>query len=160
MAPRYMLRNLPISDPNVPDKGNVRLILVEPKDRPAKYTRIHKPSALLLHYHYGAMAVKKWGHESNILSDVTYRPNIPRPPKRPLFTMHVRHVAIDKYADTHGAGDAAVDEVGGKSFEDMDEDERMLFFWSNTRAARERREAAAEDFSVRMRHWAETVETR
>jgi hypothetical protein len=43
-------------------------------------TNLPKPSALLLHYRYGAAAVKLWGRHEHLLSSAGHRENIPRPP--------------------------------------------------------------------------------
>jgi hypothetical protein len=36
-----------------------------------------KPEDLLLHYNYGAAAVKQWGRNTSVLNN---RPDVPRPP--------------------------------------------------------------------------------
>jgi hypothetical protein len=64
-----------------------------------KYTRKPKPSELLLHYNYGAAAVKWWGHGTEVLHN-RFQP--PRPsgpvlaPSGPSRGTHNRSIAIHK----------------------------------------------------------------
>jgi hypothetical protein len=57
---------------------------------------VPKPSDLLLHYNYGAAAIKMWGRGIEVLRDHAK----PRPPKRvemgPSRTTHDRQTAIQK----------------------------------------------------------------
>ncbi len=101
--------------------------------------QLAKPADLLLHYNYGAAAVKQWGKNTSIL---TNRPDIPRPPVPISAAMgskrvkHDRNIAIQKQAagtrqGRQGAGGkrkraqraAAVLEVQ----DGWDEDDVMLF---------------------------------
>lgn len=154
-------------------------------------TNLAKPSALLLHYNYGAAAVKRWGHHRQFLS-ASHRRNIPRPrptaqitpgPGRPSTTVNDRAVAIrkrERAADTAGSskrrrgrtrkhtvgheeqgqdgsgmGNVVVEAVDGST--GWDEDDWMQFFWTNTKAARERRQVAEEEFSSHISEWVSGV---
>jgi hypothetical protein len=54
--------------------------------------QLPKPADLLLHYNYGAAAVKQWGKNTRVL---TNRPNIPRPSVPVLAPMGARRVKDD-----------------------------------------------------------------
>jgi hypothetical protein len=60
---------------------------------------VPKPSNLLLHYNYGAAAIKMWGHGTEVLRDNAEPPR-PPPPKRvkmgPARTAHNRTTAVQK----------------------------------------------------------------
>jgi len=110
-----------------------------------------KPSGLLLHYNYGAAAVKWWGHRSEIIQN---RPNIPHPsgpiPATRVLsgTVHDRALAIQKLdaaqaASGLGAGNPMArggtgEMVDAEGQAKWDEDELILFLWSNSKAAKER----------------------
>jgi len=146
-------------------------------------TNLPKPSALLLHYNYGAAVVKLWGHRTEVLD----QRNIPRPrvvknhqPGRPPRHKNNRLIAIRK-REGHGnpgddSGEASeVAEVAGGGATDVtdnptvvvrrpmvgyrgwDEDDWMLFLWGNTPAARERYRAADEESFNRISRWATEV---
>jgi hypothetical protein len=62
-------------------------------------TNLPKPSDLLLHYNYGAAAVKMWGHGIDVLRDNTAapRPPTPQPVKMELSrSIHDRTMTIKK----------------------------------------------------------------
>jgi len=62
-------------------------------------TDLPKPSDLLLHYNYGAAAVKMWGHGTDILRDnaAAPRPPMPQPVKMgPSRSIHDRTTTIKK----------------------------------------------------------------
>jgi hypothetical protein len=159
-----------------------------------KRTRRKKPSELLLHYNYGAAAVKWWGQGAEVFQK---HPGIPRPsapvpapmgpPKiardrgtatqrrdrlqdaaaanitvRPSRTMHgsrKRDTARD--TDRVGVGSAAragagemVDSEGQAR---LDEDDVMLLFWGNSKAAKDRYCKKVEESTQRMMQWREQV---
>jgi hypothetical protein len=153
-----------------------------------KDTNLAKPSGLLLHYNYGAAAVKRWGRQTHLLS-ATNRRDVPRPstvvtpePADPSRKINDRTKAIEqrerqaeantagsskrrrgrprkriggpKERDQH-AGNVVVEAVDGSA--GWDEDDLMLFFCLNTKAARERRRVADEEFSSRINQWASDV---
>lgn len=64
-----------------------------------RHTDVPKPSDILLHYNYGAAAIKIWGHGTEVLRD-NAKPPRPPPPKRvkmgPSTTTHDRTTAIQK----------------------------------------------------------------
>jgi hypothetical protein len=62
-------------------------------------TGLPKPSALLLHYTYGAAAVKCWGHHTELLS-ARYRRNIPRPSPAQATSSHAGPSSIHDRALT------------------------------------------------------------
>ncbi|KAH9952808.1 hypothetical protein BC827DRAFT_1252193, partial [Russula dissimulans] len=161
------------------------LLLAYPNNTDAAFkrgTNLPKPSSLILHYNYGAAAVKLWGRRTEILD----RPNIPRPqvvtnhqPGGPSRGRNNRLIAIRK-REGHdntagGSGESAESaEVAGGGATDVtdnptvvvqpmvgyrgwDEDDWMLFFWGNTPAARERYRAADEQSSNRIARWASEV---
>ena len=101
-----------------------------------------KPAALLLHYNYGAAAVKLWGHNTHILGNHAKKSRPPKPtpiPIGPPKTVHDRTLTIEKrrLAAEEEAKKTRAGE-GRKRKATLDEDEVMLFFWGNSRRARER----------------------
>jgi len=123
--------------------------------------RKRKPADLLLHYNYGAAVVKQWGKNTKILAD---RPDIPRPavpipaPMGPTRVIHDRTNAIKKRAATNlqGAGnegstvERAVDSAAQGQW---DEDDVMLFFWGNSRAAQERHAQKTQERTEYLEKW-------
>lgn len=136
-----------------------------------KQIRMSKPSDLLLHYNYGAAAVKRWGRGAEVLRN---RPNLPRPavptpaPMEPTRTQHDRSTVIQKRdaarrGDEGGSGNAAARDGPGQmldSEEDeagWDEDDVMLFFWGNSHAAAERHRKKQEESTHYLEQWRQTV---
>jgi hypothetical protein len=125
-----------------------------------KYNRKPKPSPLLLHYNYGAAAVKWWGHGAAHLAR-SNRPNIPRPsapmpaPMGPTRTTHNRQSTTDKLTRMRNLPSGNVGGTGGAipNEDVMDPDEVVLFFWANTPAACDRRKRAVTDDASRMEQW-------
>jgi len=130
-----------------------------------KGSPLPKPSDLLLHYNYGAAAVKLWGHGAQVLQD---RPNLPRPaiptpalmgPTRMkhdrMTTIHKRDVA--QGADGAGARNVAAGDGPRESMDSeqpqWDEDDVMLFFWGNSQGAAERYRKKQEDRTHYMEQW-------
>ena len=122
-----------------------------------------KPSDLLLHYNYGAAAVKHWGKNHHVLDD---RPGVPRPPaSKPKVMGPVRKVAdraktIVKLVKARakgngggGEGSAAAAAAADSEQPAWDEDDVMLFFWSNSVAARERRAKEEEERNESINKW-------
>ena len=126
-----------------------------------------QPSDLLLHYNYGAAAVKRWGHGTDLLKNLA---NPPRPskPVPPLMgsskTVHDRNIAIttrDRPRRTRGgrggrgrkatAGDGEMVEAS------WDEDDVILFCWGNSPAAKEHYRNKVEGTTHRMETWRESV---
>lgn len=143
-----------------------------------KYTRKPKPSDLLLHYNYGAAALKWWGHGTNVLRKQFKppRPITPVPAEAgPSRTAHTRTTAIRKReeAQKHGTtgkrgttrqqstarepvaapAEAGSVEEGQREQATWDEDEVMLFFWENTQAAKERHGKRFQESAQRMDSW-------
>jgi len=109
-----------------------------------------KPSDLLLHYNYGAAAVKRWGRGTEILQN---RPNLPRPaPTGPSRTVHDRTVAIRKRGVARNLGGASAGNTAGAEAK-WDEDDVMLFFWGNSKAATERHVKKVGENTRRIEQW-------
>lgn len=109
-----------------------------------------KPSELLLHYNYGTAAIKMWGHGIEVLRENAQHPRPPTPKDvemGPSRTTHERMTARQKLA-----------EPGVEDKVEWDEDDVMLFLWSNTAAARERRRMKAEESAEIMERWREGVD--
>ncbi len=139
-----------------------------------------KPSGLLLHYHYGTTVIRCWGRNQHILRSGNGPPGPPPPPpglgtdptnpSGPSTSAQDRTTTAPKRKrnggtagsskkkkgrnHNSGAGDAIAD-VNEST--EWNEDDYMLLFWSNTEAARERRQAAEDEFSSRITTWASGV---
>ena len=100
-------------------------------------TTKQKPSGLLLHYNYGAAAVKRWGHGLEVLED---RPN----PARPATTGAPRTVH-----ERSQPGES----LGLKKQTRWDEDDVMLFLWGKSPAATERYRKEQEESTQYMEQW-------
>ena len=141
-------------------------------------SRKAKPCNLLLHYNYGAAAVKQWGHGVKFFNKKAMhpRPAERAPPSIGSSKSHDRTIAIRKHGkltrtrgvrkakgksttgarkrkSAAGAGDIV--ELEGR--ESWDEDDVMLFFWGNTPAAKERHRRKDQESSQRMETWREGV---
>src|SRR3984957_18085747 len=125
-----------------------------------------KPSDLLLHYNYGAAAVKWWGHGTELLRNraTPPRPSTPVPaPVEAPKTTHDRTIAIAKRQKARatsarnaiaGASGEPVESEGKVSW---DEDDVILFCWGNSQAAIERHRKKVEETTQRMERWRESV---
>ncbi|KAJ6557111.1 hypothetical protein B0H10DRAFT_2121174 [Mycena sp. CBHHK59/15] len=159
-------------------RGSTKERAVVPNNSDAtfrKYTRILKPSPMLLHYNYGAAAVKWWGHGANSHLGILNRPTMPRPsvpvpaatgPIRTKRTAAQLDASVKKRAtgDAGGSGSGPGDSEAARDEEVMDPDEIVMFFWSQNPAALERRKREAEDRkreeeerASRMEQWRESV---
>jgi len=130
-----------------------------------------KPADLLLHYNYGAAVVKHWGKNKDVL---TKRLDIPRPPvpspvpMGPIPEKHNHRGSIAKRVITgvkskfrtsgRSAGGAAGDLEDSEQVK-WDEDDIMLFFWGNTKAARERRAQKERERTEYLEDWRAGVAT-
>ncbi|KAJ7712939.1 hypothetical protein B0H16DRAFT_1899737 [Mycena metata] len=139
-----------------------------------KHTRVPKPSPMLLHYNYGAAAVKWWGHGKSHL-EISNRPTMPRPsvpvpaamgPIRNKRTAAQLDTSIQKRATGNAGGSGFSPREGGaaQDAEGMDSDEIVMFFWSQNPAALERRKREVEDRTreeeeraSRMERWRDSV---
>ncbi len=136
-------------------------------------SRKPKPSDLLLHYNYGAAAVKRWGHGTDLLKNLA---NPPRPskPVPPLMgsskTVHDRNIAITKrgrplrsrggrggHGGRGGCGRKATAGDGEMVEASWDEDDVILFCWGNSPAAKKRHRKKVEGTTHRMEAWRESV---
>ncbi|KIL57679.1 hypothetical protein M378DRAFT_87561 [Amanita muscaria Koide BX008] len=131
-----------------------------------KNTRKSKPSDLLLHYNYGAAALKCWGRGLEVLQNSANppRPPVPVPaPTGPSRTKHDRKPVIRKLraardpggavagSSTAGAGTGESVESEGQAM--WDEDDAILFFWGNSQAAKERHLKKIIENTRRMEQW-------
>jgi hypothetical protein len=144
-----------------------------------------KPSGLLLHYNYGAVAVKWWGHHTDILrSQKPPHPPPPPPPRRRSRSPHRHSPAagpstlpshsrpcptkvnnrLDAIRKLHGEEHSTdeppptnerVDE--SNAWESWDEDDWVLFCRLNTKAVHERLRAAGDVSSYDVGAWAQEV---
>jgi len=129
-----------------------------------KGTSRPKPSALLLHYSYGAAAVHQWGTGAEVLWK-KFPP--PRPPKPipaaagPSKNVHDRSIAVTKreaaQAGLSTAGASGQGTLAEQAEAVWDADDVMLFFWGNTRAARDRHAKQVRETAQRMEQWRDGV---
>ncbi|KAF7333904.1 hypothetical protein MSAN_02403200 [Mycena sanguinolenta] len=131
---------------------------VIPNNSDAKFrinTQIDKPSPMLLHYNYGAAAVKWWGRGKSHL-EILNRPTMPRPsvpvpaslgPRRTKRTAAELTASIQKRTvrNTGGSGSGPRNSEAVQDEEVIDPDDVVMFFWTQNPAARERRKCEAED---------------
>ena len=153
-----------------PDKNNPDLTPNNTNAAFKKNTEKDEPSGLLLHYTYGAKAVSKWGCGKEVLTKLA-KPPRPSPSAAvtamgPHRTVNNRQVAIDKRdraqnPDGAGGGNFTARTETGEfetsEGETLDGDEVMLFFWGNSKAARERHHQKAEEDARRMESWRNSV---
>lgn len=118
-------------------------------------TKELKPSDLLLHYRYGATAVKRWGHGTQVLQD---RANIPRPS---VSSPSGVDSGAGKEMDTARSTTRRSKKDGAYAREEgrWDADDVMLFFWGNSPAARERHRRKEEKSAKWMEAWRDGVES-
>ena len=131
--------------------------------------QLPKPADLLLHYNYGAAAVKQWGKNTSVL---TNHPDIPRPsvpvpaPVGPIRVMHDRKTVIQKQAAAVSQGgqvagsERNTSEGEAADFEAQDrwdEDDVMLFFWGNSKAALERHAQKKQERTAYLEDWRAAV---
>jgi len=115
-----------------------------------------KPSALLLHYNYGAAAVKMWGQNIHILTRHAKKSRPPKPdpvPFGPPTQIHDRVRAIEKRRKAAEEAKTAGASKGTKRRAAWDEDDVMLFFWGNSRAATERYHKTREEKRKNLELW-------
>ncbi|KAJ7246669.1 hypothetical protein C8J57DRAFT_1724736 [Mycena rebaudengoi] len=133
-----------------------------------KHTHILKPSPLLLFYNYGVAAVKWWGHGKEHLG-ITNRPTIPRPiapipsamgPTRARRTKEELKASREKRASNSGGAAAGSGVEPRDGDQVMDPDEVVMYFWSRTPAALQRRREVeelrqheAEERALRLEQW-------
>ena len=110
-----------------------------------------RPSDLLLHYNYGAAAVKRWGQGVEFLQNSASppRPSAPVPaPMGASKTVHDRTTATEKCGKPlrapgvrtrrAAAGAGAGERVESEGQASWDEGDVILFCWGNSPAAKER----------------------
>jgi hypothetical protein len=111
------------------------------------------PADLLLHYNYGAAAVKQWGKNTSVL---TNRPDIPRPSVPTPAAMGSSNKATSEGQQASGSkrrkrGERA---AGDLEVQDKwDEDDVMLYFWGNSEAALERHAQRKEEDTAYLEAW-------
>jgi len=131
-----------------------------PNNCDAAFVNQHKPkpSDLLLHYNYGLGAVKHWGKNSEVLGE---RPGLPRPKKSataamgPAKSVGDREEAVPARAEgSHGGGTGSVaGAVTDLEQPVWDEHDVMLFFWGNSKAARERHAKKEQERNDNIDRW-------
>jgi hypothetical protein len=94
-----------------------------------------------LHYNYGAAAIKLWGKETQVLQD---NAKYPRPPPPEPAEMGPSKTTHNRTVDSEGQAL-------------WDEDDVMLFFWGNSKAAKERHCKKLEESTRHMEEWREGV---
>ena len=124
-----------------------------------------KPSDLLLHYNYGAAAVKHWGRNYAALSN---RPGLPRPqapepvPMGPAQTVGDRTKTVTKLANARAEEVQQLANTGGSAGSAAtidseqpvwDEDDVMLFFWGNSKPAMERHAEKEQERKEYINKW-------
>ena len=125
-----------------------------------------KPSDLLLHYNYGAAAVKHWGRNHAVLGN---RPGLPRPqaPETvaigPTQSIGDRTTTIAKLAAARaegiqqqpaGNGDGMGSAAATDSEQPVwDEDDVMLFFWGNSTPSMERHAKQEQERKENINKW-------
>jgi hypothetical protein len=157
-------------------------------DATFKDQSLPKPAEILLHYNYGAAAVKHWGKNNAALTERLNLPRLPVPapaPMGPARGIHNRNITIEKrrmnekrkrdgtqddekWSRPSGSPENKTREPEAKrqrggddpeshGCETWDEDDIMLFFWGNSRAARERRALEEEERDQNMEKWRSAV---
>ncbi|KAF8710165.1 hypothetical protein AX14_013339 [Amanita brunnescens Koide BX004] len=123
-------------------------------------TRQPKPSDILLHYNYGAAAVKIWGRNTAVLKRLATppRPPVPVPAEAgPSKDVHDRTIAIKKPGEARNRAEAGARAGAGlvesEGQATLDEDDIMLFFWGNTKAAQECHIKKANEDASRIEQW-------
>ena len=115
--------------------------------------QLPKPADLLMHYNYGAAAVKHWGKNISVLTD---RPGIPRSVPVPA-PMPVGPTSQGE----QGAGSVRTrseGEVADLEAQDRwDEDDVMLFFWGNSKGALERHARKEQERTLYLEDWRAAV---
>ena len=140
-------------------------------------TNTAKPSGVLLHFNYGAAAVKWWGHNTDTLrsqnpphaAPAPRRCQQPQPPpspaagpstdvpaylRRPLTTINHERNLVSQEHKQHSANERVNE---SKAWESWDEDDWMMFCRFNTKAVHGRLQAAGEESSSNIRAWAQEV---
>lgn len=126
-----------------------------------KRSRKAKPSALLLHYKYGATALFLWGQNVEALTE---RENIPRP--APIKSDNLGHARTrsehEKLQKKLTDSREAERESKGKKSDQRSEREAlvhdtMIFLWGNTPAATERRAKAERQRKEMITSWRSSV---
>ena len=109
--------------------------------------QLPKPADVPLHYNYGAVVVKHWGKNTSVLTD---RSGVPRPsvlPMRDGRTAAQKRAAASKIKKSDVASaDLEVEDT-------WDEDDVIMFLWSNTKEARERRAQKEQEDTAYLEDW-------
>lgn len=151
-----------------------QLLLYYPNNTDAafrRHTHIPRPSPALLHYNYGAAAVKWWGQGQEHLG-ISNRPTMPRPSvpvpaaTGPTRTKRTGNASIPRRGpgNVGGSGSGPQDSEVPLEEEVIDADDVVMFLWAQNPAALERRKLVAEEQkrereerARRMGQWRESV---
>ncbi|KZP28691.1 hypothetical protein FIBSPDRAFT_947518 [Athelia psychrophila] len=122
-----------------PDPFNVKFY---PHNNDATFLdqQLDKPAELLLHYIYGAAAVRQWGKNSEVLAN---RPDIPRP-SAPVPAPKERNTSKEAAAHFEAKNS-------------WDEDDVMLHFWGNTKVAQDRHAQKEQERTASLENWRDAV---
>ncbi|KAF8585918.1 hypothetical protein K439DRAFT_1659964 [Ramaria rubella] len=116
-----------------------------------------KPSILLLAYIYGAVSVKRWGHNWKYILSKRYRPDLCRPQVSEAPPMGPSTIGK---RETHPGDNSESDGLGGivsGPGEGLDAGDFVALCWANNPVALERRRLAGEKFWQEIRGWATGV---
>ncbi len=150
-----------------PDKSTERR-LRNNSDATFKNHDLPKPADLILHYNYGAAAVRCWGRNQRVLE----RPDVPRPERTSLPIgrhgpgSHDRELTIQKREKRKRDGDEDDGRRPGPSGNRAeepeakrrrDEDDVILYYWGNSKAARERHARKEDERRDYLEKWRSSV---
>ncbi|KAF8232644.1 hypothetical protein L208DRAFT_1270819, partial [Tricholoma matsutake] len=126
-----------------------------PNNSDAAFISHHKPkpSDLLLHYNYGAAALKHWGRNHTILNNCPglARPQAPETvPTKSLTTAQADRIQRQPANNGGSAGSAAATDSEQPAW---DEDNVMLFFWGNSPASIERHAMKEQERKENINKW-------
>ncbi|KAF9512137.1 hypothetical protein BS47DRAFT_1345751 [Hydnum rufescens UP504] len=144
---RYSLQWLQDPDPVV--------FLVSPNNLDIafkKYDRKGRPSALLLHYNYGAAAVRQWGHGGELFAEHRN----PARPKREA-AQNTNEGGASNTDSGEQPGDEPEGMVDSGDQTQWDEDNVMLYLWGNSPVAMERHQKRDEEKSHYVEQWRQGI---
>jgi hypothetical protein len=117
---------------------------------------------LLLHYNYGAAAVKWLEQGVDVLQNRSNPPRSPVPVQAEMGPSRTKHDRATTINDAGGvgvgnapAGAGAGEMVDSEDQARWDEDDVMLFLWGNSKASKDRYRKKKEESSRRMERWRE-----
>jgi len=134
-----------------PDAGALRYVCGHNVDAAfLKATNKSKPSGLLVHYHYGAAAVERWGHGVEVLEN---HPRPPAPPPVPMAHSPAAGSGAANVAAREASGSGQMLDSEWKDQAQWDADDVVLYLRANSRAATERYRMKQEKSARDMEQW-------